>query len=236
MGGAGGGGLSSRHQQAKQSPSGGQGGAPDTGAGSPGEAPPDPQSGQRAPEMEVRGHPRWDVRRGMRGGAGPSGGPLPRQPGPNTEPGPTQAHPGPLPRLHPLLHSRQGTPLRTLRSQETGSHPSPSQEHLGRVLRVGEGTLCRGPTPQTPDRTGVLPRESSALWGAGRCWALCHTSTTLLCSPPSTAGLGGVQAKTRLQAKSLSSAANALCSQLTSVRVLKLPSQSLRPAEGTWNL
>ena len=35
-----GGGLSGQHRETKQSASGGQGGAPDTGVGSPGEAPP----------------------------------------------------------------------------------------------------------------------------------------------------------------------------------------------------
>lgn len=159
----------------------------------------------------------------------------PDSPGQTRSWAPPRLAPGPLPCLHPLLHSRQGTPLRTLRSQETGSHPSPSQEHLGHVLSVGEGTLCRGPAPQTADRTGVLPLESSALRGRERAGPSVTRPGGSAPSPPrqdwGAGGRGGgVQAKTRLQAKSLSSASNALCSQLTSVEVVKLPSQSLRPS------
>lgn len=134
--------------------------------------------------MEVGGCPQVRCEMGAWGSAGPAGG-HPRQPGPHAELGTTQASPTASLQTGNLAQNTE------IPGDWFGSlDPSSSGEHLGRVLSVEEETLCGGPAPQTSDWTGVLPLESSELREVGAPWALSHTSNTLLCSLPSTQGLG----------------------------------------------
>lgn len=159
------------------------------------EAPPAQERAARGrrpqdPEMEVGGHPLVGHETGTRGSAGPSGGPLPRQPGPNTELGPTQARPRAPSTPPPSASLQTGNP-----AQNT-EIPGDWLASLSLPGASWPRPECRGGNPlqrprssdRGPDR-GAPPGVLSAA-GAGTRWALCHTSRGL-CSLPSTAGLGG---------------------------------------------